>query len=146
MARFDLENQVGETVAVIRAWDYSMEWHLPDGEVLKGPSNPLELFALDRETKEAYLPQMKAGGISTWIAAGRGGGETRMGMSRGLSNEGPGVDDFDEAGVLMGSIPPPTGRQLLGFGRGPTGSEVAYLARTDEFDLMWLERYRVVRD
>ena len=222
VARFDLENQVGETaavlwapeveqirtpghgflprlleprddwavgpdgrVAIIRAWDYSIEWYLPDGRVLKGPPNPLELFALDRETKEAYLPQMKAGGISTWIVAGRSGGEVRMGMSRGLSNEGPGVDDFewaenlppfrpdrtrislagevwverwlppdsasrmdifDEAGMLMGSIPLPPGRQLLGFGRGPTGSEVAYLAKTDEFDLMWLERYRVVRD
>jgi hypothetical protein len=170
-------------VAVVRAWDYSVAWHHPDGRVVTGPPNPLEAIPLDRETKEAFLPQMRAAGISMWGASG--GGEVRMGMSRGLSSDGPGVDDFqwaeslplfrpdrtrvslageawverwlppdsasrmdvfDDAGKLIGSVPLPPGRQLLGFGHGPTGGEVAYLVKTDEFDLMWLERYRVARD
>ena len=172
-------------VAVVRAQDYSVAWHHPDGRVVAGPPNPLEAIPLDRETKETFLPEMRAAGISMWSASNRGGGEVRMGMSRGLSSEGPGVDDFqwaeslppfrpdrtrvslageawverwlppdsasrmdvfDEAGRLIGSVPLPPGRQLLGFGKGPTGGEVAYMVKTDEFDLMWLERYRVARD
>ncbi len=35
----------------------------------------------------------------------------------------------------------PPGRQLLGFGAG----DIAYLVRKDEFDLRWVERYRIVR-
>jgi len=185
---------VGEDgrVAVVRAHDYSVTWYHPDGRVVTGPPNPLEPLALDRATQEAYIPQMRSEGISMWGAASRSGGEVRMGMSRGLSNEGPGVDDFqwaeslplfqpdrtrvslegeawverwlppdstprmdvfDQEGILMGHVPLPPGRQLLGFGRGRgdrgpegDGGEVAYLVRTDEFDLKWLERYRVVRD
>jgi hypothetical protein len=52
---------------------------------------------------------------------------------------------FDEEGQLKGFVELPAQRQLLGFGWGPDGHEVAYLARTDEYDLKWLERYRVVR-
>jgi hypothetical protein len=52
---------------------------------------------------------------------------------------------FDEKGLLRGSVHLPPRRQLIGFGEGPGGADVAYLVRTDEFDLQWLERYRVVR-
>jgi hypothetical protein len=179
-------------VALIRAKDYSVAWHHPDGRVVMGPPNPVEVLALNRRIKEAYIPDMRADGISMWSSSSRSGGEVRMGMRRGLSNEGPGVDDFqwaetlpvfrpdrtrvslegeawverwlppdstprmdvfDEIGNLTGSIPLPPGRQLLGFGRGPrlSGSEhrdgeVAYLVLTDEYDLKWLERYRVIRN
>jgi len=178
-------------IAVIRAMDYSTAWYHPDGRVVSGPHNPVEVPALDRETKEAYLPQMRAGGISMWGSFSREGGEVRMGMGRGLPSEGPGVDDFqwaetlpvfrpdrtrvslegeawverwlppdsasrmdvfNEDGILAGSVFLPPGRQLLGFGRGQradgpgkNGGEVAYLVRTDEHDLKWLERYRVIR-
>jgi hypothetical protein len=172
-------------VAVVRAREYSVAWHHPDGRVETGPPNTLEAIPLDREVKDAYLPQMRAAGISMWSASNRGGGEVRMGMSRGLSSDGPGLDDFqwaeslppfrpdrtrvslageawverwlppdsasrmdvfNDTGSLIGSVPLPPGRQLLGFGQGPTGGEVAYLVKTDEFDLRWLERYRVARD
>jgi hypothetical protein len=172
-------------VAVIRARDYSVTWFLPDGSSVMGKPNAVTTFDLNRDVKEAYLPLMRSEGISMWSAASRGGGEVRMGMSRGLSQEGPGVDDFhwaeslplfrpdrtrvsllgeawverwlppdsvprmdifDARGILSGAIELPQNRQLLGFGRaGSVDGEVAYLVRTDHFDLKWLERYRVVR-
>jgi hypothetical protein len=55
------------------------------------------------------------------------------------------MDVFGPDGAWKGSVPLPARTQVLGFGRGPRGDEVAYLVRTDEFDLKWLERHRVVR-
>jgi hypothetical protein len=57
----------------------------------------------------------------------------------------PRMDVFGPDGVLRGSVNIPDRTQLIGFGRGPAGGEVAYFVRTDEVDLKWLERYRVVR-
>jgi hypothetical protein len=39
----------------------------------------------------------------------------------------------------------PEGRELIGFGTTANGDPAVYLVRTDEFDLKWLERYRVLR-
>ncbi len=55
------------------------------------------------------------------------------------------MDVFGPDGVRIGSIELPAGARLIGFGHGPQGGEVAYLVRTDEVGLQWLERYRVVR-
>ncbi len=55
------------------------------------------------------------------------------------------MDVFGPDGVLKGSVNIPDRTQLIGFGRGPAGGEVAYFVRTDDVDLKWLERYRVVR-
>jgi hypothetical protein len=52
---------------------------------------------------------------------------------------------FDQAGRWLGSVTLPPRYQLIGFGRAGSGNEVAYLARTDDFELKWLERFRVVR-
>ena len=57
------------------------------------------------------------------------------------------MDVFGSDGVLKGSVVIPERSQLIGFGKGPGGGgEVAYFARTDDVDLKWLERYRVVRE
>lgn len=53
----------------------------------------------------------------------------------------PVVDVFDRQGNRKCEVVLPLGRRVIGFGDG-----VVYLARTDEFDLQWLERYRIVRD
>ena len=53
----------------------------------------------------------------------------------------PVVDVFDRQGNKNCEVVLPLGRRVIGFGDG-----VVYLARTDEFDLQWLERYRIVRD
>jgi hypothetical protein len=52
---------------------------------------------------------------------------------------------FDAEGLWLGSVVLPPRRQIIGFGSGPDGGEVAYLTRTDEYDLKWLERHRVIR-
>jgi hypothetical protein len=55
------------------------------------------------------------------------------------------MDVFDSTGLLAGSVDLPPGSRLIGFGKGTGGGEVAYLVRTDDLGLQWLERHRVVR-
>jgi hypothetical protein len=57
----------------------------------------------------------------------------------------PEMDVFDGEGVRLGFVALPAGRELIGFGSTADGEPAAYLVRSDEFDLKWLERYRVVR-
>jgi hypothetical protein len=57
----------------------------------------------------------------------------------------PQVDVFDGEGVKVGIVAFPQGRELVGFGSTGDGASAAYLVRTDEFDLKWLERYRIIR-
>jgi hypothetical protein len=56
------------------------------------------------------------------------------------------MDVFGPDGVRKGSVLIPEDSQLIGFGSGPDGASTAYVVRTDEVDLQWLERYRVIRD
>jgi hypothetical protein len=51
----------------------------------------------------------------------------------------PIVDIFDRQGSKRCDVMLPVGRRVVGFGSG-----VVYLAYSDEFDLQWLERYRIV--
>jgi len=59
--------------------------------------------------------------------------------------EAPTFDVFGRDGVKIGSVELPLDRQLLGWGTTADGETAVYLVRTDEFDLKYLERYRVVR-
>jgi hypothetical protein len=52
------------------------------------------------------------------------------------------MDVFGPDGILKGSVITPENSQLIGFGQGA----VAYFVRTDEVDLKWLQRYRLVRE
>ena len=54
------------------------------------------------------------------------------------ANEPPTFDIFNGAGRLVRRVILPEARELVGFGDG-----VIYLARIDEFDLQWLEKYRL---
>ncbi len=57
----------------------------------------------------------------------------------------PRMDVFDGEGVRVGSVDLPPDRQLIGFGHTAGGEPALYLVRTDEFDLRYLERYRLIR-
>jgi len=57
----------------------------------------------------------------------------------------PQMDVFDGEGVKLGTVDLPEGRSLIGFGSIAAGDPAVYLTRRDEFDLVWLERYRIVR-
>jgi hypothetical protein len=39
----------------------------------------------------------------------------------------------------------PLSSRILGFGNTRDGEEVAYIVRTDDVGLRWLEQYRVVK-
>jgi hypothetical protein len=173
-------------VAVIRANGYSVEWYLPDGQVVIGPETPYEALPIGYADKEADLEQSSSAGLSIGIMRDNSGA-TNMQMSRGGSRgggDGPSVEEqewgetfppfqnrraivspvnevwvrrwlpvdqppmmdvFGPDGVLLGSVIIPERTQLIGFGHGPGGGDVAYFVRTDEVDLKWLERYRLVR-
>ena len=47
-------------------------------------------------------------------------------------------DLFDGSGKLIKQVVLPPGRDIAGFGRG-----VVYTTAADEFDLIWLERFRL---
>ena len=54
--------------------------------------------------------------------------------------EPPVIDVFDRAGRKTGSTELPANRRVVGFGNG-----FVYLVYTDDVDLQWIERYRIVR-
>lgn len=60
-------------------------------------------------------------------------------------SQNPQMDVFDGEGVKVGTVDLPEGREMIGFGHTSDGASAVYLVRTDEFDLKWLERYRVIR-
>ncbi len=81
------------------------------------------------------LPVFQAGGV--YVAK-----EGEMWVERYVSaDEAPTYDIFDESGTLVGRVILPEMRSVVGFGDG-----VVYLARTDEFDLQWLEKYSLWRE
>ncbi len=47
-------------------------------------------------------------------------------------------DLFDDNGALLKQVVLPPGREIVGFGHG-----VVYTTAADEFDLIWLERFRI---
>ena len=57
----------------------------------------------------------------------------------------PVMDVFDGEGVKLGTVNLPQDRRIIGFGSTATGDPAIYLVRTDEYDLKWLERYRLLR-
>lgn len=171
--------------AIVRAADYSVEWHYPDGRVVKGPPNPWERRSITEDDKLAFLENRSSGGLMVAVSQSSSGG-TEMRMSRGgggmrpewnlqdfqwaeefapfrpdrsrvspaghlwvtrwlPEGEAPRVDVFDGQGERLGGVDLPADRELIGFGTTADGSPAVYLVRTDEFDLRWLERYRIVR-
>ena len=55
------------------------------------------------------------------------------------------MDVFDDQGIRLGFFEIPPQSKVIGFVAGDNAGSMAYVARTDEVGLIWLERYRVVR-
>jgi len=87
-----------------------------------------ETFPAFRNDRTLISPEGEAW-VERWVPVGS---DTRLEL-------------FDQEGIWQGSVLLPPYRRLIGFGQGPEGGEVAYLVRADEYDLKWLERYRVKR-
>jgi len=164
-------------VAIVRAADYSVEWILPDGKVLRGPATPFRTVDITRAEQERWADEAYANqlNMSAWMS--RDGGVFRSQFRRGGGSRpdiepiqwpdalppfrpdrsrvspfgdlwveryqhvgaAPIVDIFDRQGNKKTEVVLPPGRRVIGFGAG-----VVYLARGDELDLQWLERYRIV--
>ena len=56
------------------------------------------------------------------------------------------VEVFDDQGARMGYVEIPPRSLVVDFGRRGDRVSLAYLARTDDMGLVWLERYQVVRE
>jgi hypothetical protein len=55
------------------------------------------------------------------------------------------VEVFDDRGIRLGFIELPARSKVIAFGEGAEAGSIAYLARTDDVGLIWLERYRIRR-
>ena len=55
------------------------------------------------------------------------------------------VEIFDERGIRLGFVELPLRARVVGFTGGNDAGSMAYVARTDDVGLIWLERYRIVR-
>jgi hypothetical protein len=79
-------------VAVIRANGYFVEWHSPDGEVVRGPETPYEVLPISYSDKEADLAESTTAGLGVAITMDSEGGSS-MQMRRG----GFGMDSEERA-------------------------------------------------
>jgi hypothetical protein len=94
---------------------------------IRGGSDEPEVDGLDWPNA---LPAFRAGGV---FVATNGDLWVERYASAGTA---PVYDVFDENAVLVRRLTLPEGRTVVGFGNGSV-----YLARIDEFDLQWLEKY-----
>jgi hypothetical protein len=61
------------------------------------------------------------------------------------ADEQPRTEVFDSGGNRIGYVEMPFSSRLIGFGATQDGDAAVYVVRTDDVDLKWLERYRIVR-
>ena len=83
-------------VAVLRANGYAVEWRLPDGTVVAGPSHDFEPLPISQADKEAYLEESSGGGLMV-MTTSSSSGESSTRMSRGGSFGGGGRPSIDDS-------------------------------------------------
>jgi hypothetical protein len=171
-------------IVVVHANDYSVEWFLPDGSVIKGPPNSAEPFPVGPAEIEAEIEIMATEGTFSTVHVSENGSED-LRMRRGIpasffedrgrfewpetipvfrvgrtivSPRGDawvhrmmpaGADErvevFDGDGSRLGYAVLPPRSRIISFGYGTEANKIAYVTRTDDMGLVWLERYRIVR-
>ena len=78
------------------------------------------------------MPAFRAGGV-------RVSPDGEMWVERYVAaGAAPTFDVFDGNGQLIKRVILPQSRRVVGFGEG-----AVYVTRVDEFDLLWLERYKL---
>ncbi len=83
------------SVAVVRANGLSVDWYRPDGEVLVGPSQSVETYAVGEPEKAREMEELGRAAMFMSVVVGDGGEQSRQ-MTRGLPpGDGPGIDDFE---------------------------------------------------
>ena len=67
-------------------------------------------------------------------------------VQRMMPAGGPGrIEVFDEQAIRVGFIELPPRSRVIGFGGVAEAARTAYVTRTDDVGLIWLERHRIVR-
>lgn len=153
-------------IALVHADPYHLEWIATNGRRTRGPTvayQPVRVTQRDREewadrqtqgqmvmrTEQGTrtmrpprpsldavdFPEVKPPFESIRVAPS---GEVWVAVSQPAGAERTRYDVFDAQGRRVRQVELGTGRRLLGFGRG-----TVYLARIDEDDLQWVERYRL---
>ena len=166
-------------VALIRSFDYHVDWVKPNGRIVSGQPTDYRPVRIRRAEQLEWLEREASDGLNfNWNDNGSRVDITfTRGMARmmGGRQADPGrfewpevlppfvarrthvspdgevwversaragsnttIDIFDSRGDFLGSISLPSGRHLVGFGNG-----TAYFTHSDEYDLVWLERYRI---
>lgn len=155
-------------VAVVRARDYHLDW-IVKGKTISGPPIPYEKVRVTEADKKAWADNRKnAGGIqmtnnngqrsvsiggpppdeplpefppfkgpflsNSVVAAPNG----QVWVSRHVAADAPPkYDVFDNTGKVVLHVVLPQKTRLVGFGNG-----TVYLARVDDDDLLYLQRYK----
>jgi hypothetical protein len=154
-------------VAVVRARDYHVDW-IVKGKTISGPPIPYEKVRVTEADKKAWaearrnaggfqitnnngnrsvttgapaqdgpppeFPQFKGPFNSNVVAAPNG----QLWVSRFVPADAPPTYDvIDHSGKVVSRVVLPKRTRLVGFGNG-----TVYLARIDEDDLQYLQRYR----
>jgi hypothetical protein len=120
-------------VAVVRANGYSVDWYFPDGQVIRGPPNDVDVYPLRRADKEAAVEARNANTI--WARTTGSATEiTSIRSTRGSSSSNRwGIDDFEWPSTLPtfgpGTIVSPQGEAWVAR-MMPAGEP----ARYDVFD------------
>lgn len=88
-------------VAVVRASDYSVDWHRPDGTVVMGPPNTIEPFSVGEAEKERFVGEYGVDEIALLRTTTSSGGMALRfirGVPGGLPERS--IDDFEFPDVL----------------------------------------------
>ena len=150
-------------VAVVRADPYRVEWHAPDGKVVRGKPVPVDRLPMTEADKQAFIASAAGQGPSVGMADRSSGAPLRLEplfadtkppfapddllvspdarvwvlRSRPYGASAAIYDVFDDAGARIGRIALPDGSRIVGFGRG------SILVRwTGEGERCELRRYR----
>lgn len=159
------------SVAIVVAEDYHVEWYARGGGTVTGPPVPHPRVRVGEREREAWLDEIYSrppgGGVSV-NGGGSGGGDRRVNrrpvdpdrfprfvppFKRGYAPAAPWgeiwlelevISDDEQTvfdvlgrdGTLIRRVSAEGRARLLGF-----GPDAIYVARKDDFDLEWLEKY-----
>jgi hypothetical protein len=156
-------------VGLVRAVDYQVEW-LGGPRPVTGPKIPYTPVKVGDDEKNAWADQMASRGMIVEIENGRRrtrrpprpnidrmtwpeampaftgsravlaapNGELWVRRAQAASADGATYDVFDQHGRLVRQVALTGDRVVLGLGPG-----VAFVSRTDDDDLQWIERYDI---
>ena len=157
-------------IAVLRAADYHVEWVAPNGQRTVGPPIAYERLKVSAGHKDEYKESRRnAFGMQVMMENGKRSAQMvpmrdqeealewpefmppfltepalvapngQLWVRRtGKAGEAPMYDVIDGAGQLVQKVVAPQRTRLIGFGNG-----VVYMARRDDDDLQYLQRYRL---